>query len=399
MSTSSRACPSCPGTNIKPVRGRPICHYSPLTRPVIPLSKVFLSENPSHRCLHATVTSICTDSVTLSRAFPEHGLSSPVVRYDYLIYALGSVLPAPLDLWRTDPASKLPLYHGTKPQGIAWMKQHQEIVKDSQSVVVVGGGALGIQFATDIATIYPEKKVTLLHSRKRLLPRFDEAMHDETMKVLETITNLDVILNERLDLSSLDASTSKACIGARTVRTLPGREIAADLVLMCTGQTPNTRFLADLDPTTVDPATCLARVLRTMQLCRAPPEAAAEAETTEDTTPYPHIFVIGDAVDAFGAIAAGHNAYYQGEVAARNVLRLINRASHEKVPEQVPEPLEQYTPGPPAIKVSLGLDTAVFQSQGVVGRREGGAREDLGAALMWPALGYAVAEGEEWMFE
>ncbi|KAG6884057.1 hypothetical protein C0993_001791 [Termitomyces sp. T159_Od127] len=111
----------------------------------IPLSKVFLSDNPSHRCLHATVTSIRTDSVTLSRAFPEHGLPSPTVPYDYMIYALGSVLPAPLDLWRADPASKLPLYHGTKPQGIAWMKQHQEIVKDAQSVLVVGGGALGIR--------------------------------------------------------------------------------------------------------------------------------------------------------------------------------------------------------------------------------------------------------------
>ena len=79
------------------------------------------------------------------------------------------------------------------------------------------------EFATDIATIYPEKNVTLLHSRKRLLPRFDEAMHDESenafecmlsfadfsslvlppaLKVLETMENIDVILGERLDMSS-----------------------------------------------------------------------------------------------------------------------------------------------------------------------------------------------------
>jgi hypothetical protein len=28
-------------------------------------------------------------------------------------------------------------------------------------------------------------------------------------------------------------------------------------------------------------------------------------------TPYPHLFVTGDAADAFGAIPAGHNAYAQ----------------------------------------------------------------------------------------
>ncbi|KAG6884056.1 hypothetical protein C0993_001790 [Termitomyces sp. T159_Od127] len=240
-------------------------------------------------------------------------------------------------------------------------------------------------------------------------------MRAAAMKVLETITNLDVILNERLDLSSLSPSSSSTTqLRTRTVRTLPGREISADLVLMCTGQTPNTRLLTALDPATVNPTTALARVLRTMQLCRAPPKGAAPpatageqatpTDTTPPTTPYPHIFAIGDAADAFGALAAGHNAYYQGEVAARNVLRLINRAAQrdgEQGKEQEQEPLEEYTPGPPAIKVSLGLDTAVFQSQGVVGRRDGGAgaRADLGAATMWPVLGYAVAEGDEWMFE
>lgn len=64
-----------------------------------------------------------------------------------MIYALGSLLPAPLDLWRTDTTSQLPLYRGTKPQGIAWMKQHQEIVKQAQNILVVGGGALGIRMS------------------------------------------------------------------------------------------------------------------------------------------------------------------------------------------------------------------------------------------------------------
>lgn len=34
------------------------------------------------------------------------------------------------------------------------------------------------EFATDIADVYPNKKVALVHSRDQLLPRFDKRMHD-----------------------------------------------------------------------------------------------------------------------------------------------------------------------------------------------------------------------------
>ena len=37
-----------------------------------------------------------------------------------------------------------------------------------------------VEFATDIKSLYPEKQVTLLHSRHRLLPRFDYEMHTES---------------------------------------------------------------------------------------------------------------------------------------------------------------------------------------------------------------------------
>ena len=62
-----------------------------------------------------------------------------------------------------------------------------------------------------------------------------------------------------------------------------------------------------------------------------------------------HVFVVGDAADAFGAINAGHNAFFQGEVAAHNVLKLVKgEGSGEGA-------LKKYAPGAPAIKVSLGL--------------------------------------------
>ncbi|KAK0492526.1 hypothetical protein EDD18DRAFT_1410347 [Armillaria luteobubalina] len=359
--------------------------------------QVFQPHKDNYIVLHETVLSLTAKSVTLSRSFPEHGIATAEVPYDYAIYALGSHLPMPLDLWGTSEDGD---YDGTKDEAIQWLKEKQKVIERAGSVLVVGGGALGIQFATDIAAVHPSKKVILLHSRNKLLPRFEEGMHLEILRSLESL-GIEVILGERLDMSSSDKYNEA---GQRVVRTLSGRDINTDLMLLCTGQKPNTALLKGMDPKTVDAQTGLARVLRTLQLSDQEmdpdtlPAALAKVSLDESadpaqdrekiTTHYPHIFAIGDAADAFGAINAGHNAYYQGEVAARNVLRLINDSD---------EPLELYTPGPPAIKVSLGLTKGVYQVDGVIGVNNDGV-EDLQAPAVWAYYGIQV-EGEEQMYD
>ena len=100
--------------------------------------------------------------------------------------------------------------------------------------------------------------------------------------------------------------------------------------------------------------------------------AIEEDPTTRVAAAAAHVFAVGDAADAFGAVNAGHNAFFQGEVAARNVVRLVKAAeraerrpasseSHGEAEAEAEEEeaedltLEKYNPGPPAIKVSLGL--------------------------------------------
>jgi hypothetical protein len=105
--------------------------------------------------------------ITLSRAVPELGVGADsMLCFDYAVYALGSRLPAPLDLWDCTSASssastpssdgnadalngkpailRAP-YGGTKAEGIAWLKRKQRVVEEAASVLVVGGGALGIR--------------------------------------------------------------------------------------------------------------------------------------------------------------------------------------------------------------------------------------------------------------
>ncbi|KAF6747531.1 hypothetical protein DFP72DRAFT_919548 [Ephemerocybe angulata] len=376
----------------------------------IPYTNVFLdgeNKKSNHIVLKTTVKAIRPNHITISEAFPELGIPSTDIAFDYAIYALGGHLPAPLDLWSKDPRDTLKpgnekvwTYNGLKSEGMAWLQERQKVIEASPTVLVVGGGALGIQFATDIKAVHPEKKVTLLHSRKQLLPRFDQAMHDEIRKTME-LQDIELILGERLDLSTTDENQKVVnAQGQRVVRTEKGRELAADLLLLCTGQKPNTQMLEAMDPATINPTNGLAYVQRTMQVTTAPPveslaadleasvsvsETASSSKAVNAPFTYSNIFAVGDVADAFGAIPAGHTAYYQGIVAANNIVKLVTKPG---------EKLEEYTPGEPAIKVSLGLTKGVYQVEGNVGTKDDGV-PDLHAGAIWSLFGIKVEKDED----
>lgn len=174
-----------------------------------------------------------------------------------------------------------------------------------------------------------------------------------------TEMNVRLVLGSRLNLDDVDPDVMDE---GRVLKTASGESIPAELIvripptirlsaranspsylsqLICTGQKPNTHFIRDMAPSTINPSNNLVYVRRTLQLAD-PPEYEDEDPLV---THYPHIFVVGDAADAFGALKAGHTAWQMAAVAAYNIVALI-RGEDE---------LQEYTPPPPAIKVSLGL--------------------------------------------
>ena len=102
---------------------------------------------------------------------------------------------------------------------------------------------------------------------------------------------------------------------------------------MCTGQVPNTTLMKSVIPESIvpdGPAKGSIRVARSMQVgiprsqdpnsqpasSSTPSADSAEQDEEADDdepleVPYPHLFAIGDAADAFGAVNAGHTAYFQ----------------------------------------------------------------------------------------
>lgn len=61
-----------------------------------------------------------------------------------------------------------------KPNAINYLQAYQKRVAEAQSILIVGGGANGVQIAADIKELYPEKDVILAHSRQQLMPGFHQ---------------------------------------------------------------------------------------------------------------------------------------------------------------------------------------------------------------------------------
>ncbi|KDN45311.1 hypothetical protein K437DRAFT_294604 [Tilletiaria anomala UBC 951] len=405
-------------------------------------------------------------------------ISSFSIPYSHLIYALGSHLPDPL---RTEAR--------TKREGMDWMKRIQARVEEAAEIVLVGGGALGVEFATDIASVYADrmlrpgedaaracdaqgrrkKQVTLIHSRAHLLPNFDPRVHDFALARLQQL-GVRVVLGERLALTqgcpkgstvsveenaealatqqqqpapaadkvdenfanakllkdtaghSISAPANDGHHERKIIRTTGGKIFSADLLMLCTGQQPNSGLMAQLSPSSVDPKTRLVRVLPTLQVAVPDPRdaaqmpfemrppcgdcdcfldrktAGAEREQQQqqgrldgDALPMKHrryiegmhnVYAIGDVADAFGAINAGYQAWSMADVAAENILRDLGVTTSTNVPDaeadadtdanagaddisgasaSSPLELQEFDPTPTMLKLSLGLGKMVFQ--------------------------------------
>lgn len=76
--------------------------------------------------------------------------------------------------------------------------------------------------AGDISERYPDKKVTLTHSRN-LLPRFDPWMHERASQHLDTL-GVKLVLGSHVDLDSISEDET-------SLRLQNGQELKADLIV------------------------------------------------------------------------------------------------------------------------------------------------------------------------
>ena len=107
------------------------------------------------------------------------------VDFEYLAIATGVTQSPPAKLLSTE-----------KEGACEELRVLQERIREAESIAVVGAGAVGVQLAADIVTFSPGKKVTVVHSRDRILSSFGERLHDFVMGKLENL-GVEVFLGER----------------------------------------------------------------------------------------------------------------------------------------------------------------------------------------------------------
>ncbi|ORZ29497.1 hypothetical protein BCR44DRAFT_136339, partial [Catenaria anguillulae PL171] len=170
------------------------------------------------------------------------------VPYDYCVVATGTVHPA------SPQTSTLATTY--RPRKLA--RDHAQLAQ-ARSVLIVGGGALGVEMAAEIATTFgtakwaakPEslayqkhllpagsgavvvspKRIILVDANDRLLRRCPVKAHDKTVGYLRDVLGVEVVLGERLVFHDP---------ARRTFRARSGREFSADVVYLATGPVAQT---------------------------------------------------------------------------------------------------------------------------------------------------------------
>lgn len=240
-----------------------------------------------------------------------HLENGQVIRFKQAVIATGSRYST-LPLAKSESAFE----YGQRNQEV--LEQHK-ILDKAKSVLVIGGGAVGVEFAGEIASAFPDKKVTLAHSSDRLL---DELKPKAQRKALEQLTSkgVQVKLNRRFEKQGDIYRCAKS-----------GETISADQVYVCVGMLPNTEFLR----------TDLSAALNQ--------KGQVMVDSYMKVKGYDNLFALGDCSD-LDALKHGYIATVQGRMLAD---ALIKSARGKKV--------KPYKTPPYAVVTPTGRKTGVAQ--------------------------------------
>lgn len=140
----------------------------------------------------------------------------------------------------------------------SFLRKMQADFKAAQNILIVGGGTVGVEVAGEINSLYPDKKITIVHTDTALLhptaspeeptqktfvaPPTLPFVSDDLAKQLRK-RSVEVILNDRAEIDGK--------IGALgTTQSIPlksGKSVEADYIFVSTGNRPNSQLVADVD--------------------------------------------------------------------------------------------------------------------------------------------------------
>ncbi|KAH8881698.1 pyridine nucleotide-disulfide oxidoreductase-like protein [Thozetella sp. PMI_491] len=278
--------------------------------------------------------------------------------YDFLVAASGL-----RRVWPVVPQSL------RRKQYLFEAGDHIRNVTNSQhGVAIVGGGAVGIEMAAELKLVQPHTKVTLVHSRERLLS--SEPLPDDCKdRALELVkeSGVEMLLSHRLE--GTEEVTAEDGTKTQRLKFTNGHSMLADHVVMAISKSiPSTTFLPkeNLD------AEGYIKVQPSLAFSPGTPNAGDH-------------FAAGDAALWSGIKRCGA-AMHQGYYAANNIHQIMNQRLFGTAPVFL-----ELAEVPPMIGLAVGKKAVAYWPQeGTtygVDVMKAFFGDDLGFTICWNHLG------------
>ncbi|WAH95480.1 FAD-dependent oxidoreductase [Arthrobacter sp. MMS18-M83] len=229
---------------------------------------------------------------------------------DYIVLASGSSYPFPAKSDRLVTTDAIARYQAA----------HDDLKRASR-VMLLGAGAVGLEFAGEIASAWPDKDIVLVDLAPDILPGpYDPRLRVEVNRQLDGLGVRRIMGSALVQLPPVPAGE----FGTFTVNTTDGTAIEADIWFRCYGIAPQTDYAAgDL-------------------LGARTPEGYLEVTPELRVVGFENVYALGDisAIDVNKAGVAGREA----AVVAKNIQAQIDGSAE----------LAAYPPSRPVIILPLG---------------------------------------------
>lgn len=206
-------------------------------------------------------------------------LNGKKVSFDYLVVSSGSTYNLPF--------KEQDIVIATRANHLK--HKHNDLEK-AEKIVIIGGGAVGVELAGEILGEYSKKEVALVHSSSKLIERNSPEASKYAEKILKSM-GAKLIFGERVNK-----------VNKSFCMTDKGRKIDADMIFLCTGIKPNFELLKKFD--NVLNKNNQVRVNEFMQV-----------------NGFENIFAAGD-ITGVEEEKTAQNAEKQARIVARNICRL-----------------------------------------------------------------------------
>lgn len=238
------------------------------------------------------------------------GNSKKIIDFDYLVISSGSGYNLPMkekNIVISTRANTLRDYH--------------EKLSKSKDVLIIGGGLVGVELASEILEHYEGKgkRITIVHAKEDLIERNPRKAKEYAEKFLKN-KGASIIFNERVVKSD-----KKGIFITNT-----GRKIKTDMAFLCTGIKPNFEFLKDNFSSSLNKRNQV-NVNSYLQLKKNK-----------------NIFSAGD-INSIKEEKTAQNAEAQAEVVVRNLINM-----------EMGKPLCKYESKPRVMVISLGKRNGIL---------------------------------------